>query len=81
MSTSFLVPRHKIGSVNIPDPNLELFLLEYCEEHLDIPLFLIHHVQYVDDGIAVELCRLEDWMVGEPWYVGLVDIAEDRKAA
>lgn len=72
MEDYFIIPNSKIETAwNPPDRSLELFVLDYCEEVLDIPLYLISNSSYTENGLEIELHNLEDYMVGEDWYINL----------
>lgn len=82
MEDFFIIPEKNIDSAwNPPDKTLELFILEYCEEVLDIPLYLICDTQYTEEGIEIELAELEDWMAKEDWYVNLFRISTYVRAS
>jgi len=82
MEDFFIIPEHKIESAwNPPDKSLELFVLEYCEEVLNIPIFVIEDALYTDEGLEIELKNLEDWMIGEDWYVNLFRLSNYAKAS
>ena len=82
MEDFFIIPPKKIESAwNPPDGSLELFILDYCEEVLSIPLFLIEDAFYTDEGIEIELKNLEDFMIGEDWYINLVRLSNYAKAS
>lgn len=68
----FVIPNNKIEKAwNPPDRSLELYILDYCEEILDIPLYLIEDASYTEEGIEIDLHNLEDSMIVEDWYVNL----------
>ena len=72
MEDYFVIPNHKIETAwNPRDRSLELFVLEYCEEVLDLPLFLVAEAHFSNAGLEIELQNLEDWMIGEAWYINL----------
>lgn len=82
MEDFFMIPQTKIESAwNPPDKSLELFILDYCEEVLNIPLFFIENASYSYHGIEIELCKLEDWIAEEDWYVNLFRLSNDSKAS
>lgn len=82
MEDFFIIPLQKIDPAwNPPDKSLELFVLEYCEEVLDIPLYVIKDGSYTHEGIELELCNLEDYMVGEDWYINLFRLANYAKVS
>ncbi|TET87483.1 MAG: hypothetical protein E3J96_05355 [Sulfurovum sp.] len=82
MEDFFIIPPKKIESAwNPPDRSLELFVLDYCEEVLSIPLFVIEDAYYTDEGIEIELKNLEDWMIGEDWYINLFRLSNYAKAS
>lgn len=82
MEDFFTVPENKIeNSWNPPDRSLELFVLDYCEEVLNIPLFVIEDTNYTDEGVEIELKNLEDWMIGEDWYINLFRLSNYAKAS
>ncbi len=66
---------------NPPDKSLELFVLEYCEEVLDVPLYVIADAMYSDEGIELELHNLEEFMSGEDWYINLFRLANYARAS
>lgn len=72
MEDFFIIPNNKIETAwNPPDKNLELYVLEYCEEVLDIPLFVISHASCREEGLEIDLYKIEDYMLGEDWYTNL----------
>lgn len=82
MEDYFIIPENKIESAwNPPDRSLEFFILEYCEEVLGIPLYVIEDAAYIDDGIELSLKNLEDWMAGEDWFVNLFRLSSYAKAS
>ncbi len=82
MEDYFVIPNHKIENAwNPPDRSLELFVLEYCEEVLDLPLFLVAEAQFNNEGLEIELQNLEDWMIGEDWYINLFRVAVFAQAS
>ena len=82
MEEYFIIPKSKIDPAwNPPDKSLEIFILDYCEEVLDIPLFLINHASYTDEGVEIELKDLENWMIGEDWYTNLFRLSNYAKAS
>lgn len=82
MEDFFIIPENKIESAwNPPDRSLELFVLDYCEEVLNIPLFIIEDACHTDEGMEIELRNLEDWMIGEDWYVNLFRLSNYAKAS
>lgn len=82
MEDFFIIPHSKIDSAwNPQDSALELFVLEYCEEILDIPLHLIAYVSYTDEGLEIEFKKLEEWIIGEDWYVNLFRLSIYAKAS
>jgi len=82
MEDFFIIPEHKIESAwNPADRSLEYFILEYCEEVLNVPLFVIEDAFYSDEGIELELKNLEDWMIGEDWYINLFRLSNYAKAS
>jgi hypothetical protein len=77
-----IVPENKIESAWNPlDRSLELFVLDYCEEVLAIPLFVIEDAFYTNEGVEVDLKNLEDWMMGEDWYINLFRLSNYAKAS
>ncbi|WP_294959414.1 hypothetical protein [Sulfurovum sp.] len=82
MEDFFIIPENKIDPAwNPPDRSLELFVLDYCEEVLNIPLFVIEDSYYTDEGVEIELKNLEDWMIGEDWYINLFRLSNYAKAS
>lgn len=82
MEDFFIIPENKIESAWNPlDRSLELFVLDYCEEVLNIPLFVVEDASYSEEGIEVELKNLEDWMIGEDWYINLFRLSNYAKAS
>ncbi len=72
MEEYFLVPNHHIESGWNPlDNSLEFFVLEYCEEVLTVPLYVIKDASVIEEGLELELQNLENWMIGEDWYINL----------
>jgi len=82
MEDFFIIPTNKIETAwNPPDKSLELFVLDYCEEVLDIPLFLISDASYTEEGLEIDLCNLEEYMAGEDWYINLFRLSNYAKAS
>jgi hypothetical protein len=82
MEDFFIVPHGKIDSAwNPPDRSLELFVLEYCEEVLDIPLHVIEDAYYTDEGVEISLKNLEESMTAEDWYINLFRISNYARAS
>jgi hypothetical protein len=82
MEDFFIIPPKEIESAwNPPDRSLEIFILDYCEEVLSIPLFVIEDAFYTDEGLEIELKNLEDWMIGEDWYINLFRLSNYAKAS
>ena len=82
MEDFFIIPHSKIDAAwNPPDRSLELFVLDYCEEVLDIPLYLVIDASYTNDGIELDLHNLEDYMAGEDWYINLLRLANYARAS
>jgi hypothetical protein len=82
MEDFFIIPENKIDPAwNPPDRSLELFVLDYCEEVLAIPLFVIEDAFYTNEGVEVDLKNLEDWMMGEDWYINLFRLSNYAKAS
>ena len=82
MEDFFIISNQKIETAwNPPDKSLELFVLEYCEEVLDIPLFVIADASYTNEGIELDLCNLEDFMAGEDWYTNLFRLSHYARAS
>ena len=82
MEDYFIIPNHKIEPAwNPPDKSLEIFVLDYCEEVLDIPLFVISDASYTDEGLEIDLCNLEDYMAVEDWYINLFRLSNYAKAS
>jgi len=82
MEDFFIISNQKIDIAwNPPDKSLELFVLDYCEEVLDIPLYVIADASYTDEGIELDLCNLEDFMAGEDWYINLFRVANYARAS
>ena len=82
MENFFVIPEKKIETAwNPPDRSLEIFILEYCEEVLDLPLYLIDNASCTHEGLEIELFHLEDWMIGEDWYINLYRLSNNTKAA
>lgn len=72
MEDFFIIPNNKIETAwNPPDKSLELYLLEYCEEVLDVPLFVISDASWSEEGLEIDLYNLEDYMLAEDWYTNL----------
>ena len=72
MEDYFIIPNTKIESAwNPPDRSLELYILDYCEDILDIPLYVIADASYTEEGIVIDLHRLEVSMTTEDWYINL----------
>ena len=82
MEDFFIIPEKKIESAwNPPDKSLEIFVLDYCEEVLDIPLVLITEAICTDEGIEISLDNLEDVTLGEDWYINLLRLSSYMKAS
>lgn len=82
MEDFFIIPEQKIESAwNPEDRSFEYFILEYCEDVLNIPLYVVEDASYGDEGIEVELKNLEDWMIGEDWYINLFRLSNYAKAS
>ena len=82
MEDFFIIPEHKIENAwNPPDRSLELFVLDYCEEVLGLPLFLVADASCSEEGIEIALCNLEDWMIGEDWYINLFRLSYYARAS
>ncbi len=82
MEDFFIIPENKIESAwNPPDRSLELFVLDYCEEVLNIPLYVVEYAYCTDEGVEIELKNLEDWMIGEDWYINLFRLSNYAKAS
>jgi len=82
MEDFFIIPKKKIDPAwNPPDMSLEFFVLEYCEEVLDIPLHLIAYASYTNEGIEIALCNLEENIIGEDWYINLFRLSNYAKAS
>jgi len=82
MEEYFIVPRTKIETAwNPPNETLEFFLLEYCVEFLGLPLYLIRFIYMSNEGIEIVLHNIQDWMIGEPWYVNLFEHSTYAKVA
>lgn len=82
MEDFFIIPTHKIEHAwNPPDKSLELFVLEYCEEVLEIPLYMVSDASYTDEGIELDLCNLEDFVLGEDWYINLFRLSNYARAS
>ena len=82
MEEYFVIPKNRIDpSWNPPDPTMELFLLEYCQEYIEVPIFLIHFIYMSEEGIEIILRNIQDWMIGEPWYLRLFDLSTYNRVA
>ncbi len=82
MEDYFIIPNRKIETVwNPPDRSLELYILDYCEEVLDIPIYLITNALYTEDGLEIELHNLENNIIGEDWYINLFRLSNYAKAS
>ena len=82
MEDFFIIPHKRIEEGWYPaDSSFELFILEYCEEVLDIPLFLIEDASNTDEGIEIQLKNIEGWMTGEDWYINLGRLSHYAKAS
>ena len=76
MEDYFIIPNSMIETAwNPPDKSLELFILDYCEEVLDIPLYVIDDASYTEEGIVIDLHNLEDEMIAEDWYINLYRVS------
>lgn len=77
-----MIPNCNIDSGwNPVDKSLELFVLEYCEEVLNIPLYVVANAHYTKEGLEIDLYQLQDEMVREDWYVNLCRISNYAKAS
>jgi len=66
MEDFFIISENKIDRAWDPaDRSFDFFVLEYCEDVLNIPLFIVNDAYYTEEGIEIELKNLEDWMIGE----------------
>lgn len=75
----FIIPNSKIESAwNPPDRSLELYILDYCEEVLDIPLYVIADASYTEEGIELDLHNLKNNMFSEDWYANLLRLSNYR---
>ena len=82
MEDFFIIPQKKIENAwNPPDKSLELFVLDYCDDVLNLPLFLVQNASYTEEGLEIELCHLEDWMIGEDWYINLFRLSNYIRAS
>lgn len=82
MEDFFIIPNAKIDSAwNPPDRSLEFFVLEYCEEELGIPLYLINDAYYTEEGIEITLKDIDETVAGEDWYIHLSRLAHYAKAS
>ena len=82
MEDFFIIPENKIDPAwNPPDRSLEIFVLDYCEDVLDIPLHMIADASYTEEGIELDLCNLEEYMLGEDWYINLFRLSNYAKAS
>ncbi len=82
MEDFFIIPENKIEDAwNPPDKSLELFVLDYCEEVLSIPLYVVSDASYTKEGIELDLCNLEGWMIGEDWYTNLSRLSSYARAS
>ena len=82
MEDFFIIPANKIDTAwNPPDRSLEIFVLDYCEEVLDIPLYVIADAACTQEGIELDLHNLEDFMVGEDWYTNLFRLSYYARAS
>ena len=82
MEDYFIIGHKKIDPAwNPADKSLELFVLDYCEEVLDMPLYVISDASYTEEGIELDLCNLEEYMLGEDWYINLFRLANYARAS
>ena len=82
MEDFFIIPEDKIDPAwNPPDKSLELFVLDYCEEILDIPLFFIDYASCTREGVEIQLKSFEDEIIGEDWYTNLSRLSNYAKAS
>jgi len=82
MEDFFIIPEKNIDSAwNPQDRSLDIFVLDYCEEVLDIPLYLVEDARYMDEGIEIELKDIEPCMSVEDWYVNLFRISKYIRAS
>lgn len=82
MEDFFIIPSNRIEEGWKPaDSSFEIFVLEYCEEVLDIPLFLIEDASNTDEGIEIQLKSLENWMTSEDWYINLSRLSYYMRAS
>lgn len=82
MEDFFIIPENKIESAwNPPDRSLELFVLDYCEEVLSIPLHVISYASCSNEGLEIDLCNLEGHMMSEDWYINLSRLSNYARAS
>lgn len=82
MEDFFVIPENKIESAwNPPDRSLELFVLDYCEEVLSIPLHVISYASCNNEGLEIDLYHLESHMMGEDWYINLSRLSNYARAS
>ena len=82
MEDFFIIPANKIETAwNPPDRSLEIFILDYCEEVLDIPLYVIADAACTPEGIELDLHNLEDFMADEDWYINLFRLSHYARAS
>lgn len=82
MEDYFVIAHQNIETAwNPPDRSLEFFVLEYCEEVLALPLFLVSYAQFTHEGLKIKLQHLEDWMIGEDWYINLFRLTRFAQAS
>jgi|GEM_PF-1091153 hypothetical protein len=82
MEDFFFIPNHNINNDWNPlDKDLDFFVLDYCDEALNIPLFLIEEARCADEGIELELKNIKPWMTKEDWYVNLFRISDTLRVS
>lgn len=82
MEDFFIIPYRNIDSAwNPPDRSLEFFVLEYCEEILEIPLYLIEDARCTEEGMEIELKALPSGVQSEDWYLNLLRISSYIRAS
>ena len=82
MEDFFIISEKNIDNAwNPPDRSLEFFVLEYCEEILAIPLYLVDDARCTKEGMEIELKGVEPWMAEEDWYINLFRVSNYARAS
>lgn len=71
---------HKLSCTVTPKPVTTGKGIAQCVRKMMI-LFVIEDANYTDEGVEIELKNLEDWMIGEDWYINLFRLSNYAKAS